>query len=75
MDNSPQRILYRVERAADLCDMGRSKFWDLVMSGEIRSLKIGRARRIPADALQEFIDRKLAETKNDESSKLVDRCR
>ena len=64
MDNNPQRILYRVERAAELCDMGRSKFGDLVMSGEIRSLKIGRARRIPADTPEEFIEARLAEAES-----------
>lgn len=28
----------------------------LIKSGELRSVKIGRARRIPADALSEYVD-------------------
>ena len=62
MDASSQpRLLYRVERAAELCDMGRSKFWELVMRGEIRSVKIGRSRRIPADALKDWVERQTSE--------------
>ena len=63
-DLSQNRLLYRVERAAELCDMGRSKFWDLVMSGQIRSVKIGRSRRIPADALDAFIKHLDAEARD-----------
>ena len=59
MNDSTSQLLYRVETAANLCDMGRSKFWELVMSGEIKSIKIGKARRIPARELQAWISRQI----------------
>ena len=55
-------LMYSVPRAAELCGLGKSMFWTLVASGEIESVKVGRARRIPATALRSWIDRKLAET-------------
>jgi excisionase family DNA binding protein len=58
-------LMYSVPRAAELCGMGKSKFWTLVASGEIDSVRIGRARRIPAATLQEWISRKLAEATQD----------
>ena len=61
MGSPNSRLLYKVETAANLCDMGRSKFWEMVRSGEIQSLKIGKSRRIPAKALEELIQRKLEE--------------
>ena len=57
MHASEERLLLRVETAAELCDMGRSKFWELVMSGAIGSIKIGRSRRIPATELKAWIER------------------
>ena len=59
MNDSTNKLLYRVETAANLCDMGRSKFWELVMSGEIKSIKIGKARRIPAHELHAWISRQI----------------
>ena len=56
MDDMHEKLLYRVETAAARCDMGRSKFWELVMAGEIESIKIGRSRRIPAESLRKWID-------------------
>jgi excisionase family DNA binding protein len=54
--------LYRVEDAArEVLQLGRTRVYELVASGQIRSIAIGRARRIPESALQEFIDRQLAE--------------
>jgi excisionase family DNA binding protein len=41
--------------------IGKSKLWQLIQSGEIRSCKIGRCRRIPVEAIDEFIARELAD--------------
>ena len=37
--------------------IGRTKLNSLIQSGELRSVKIGRARRIPSAALDEYIER------------------
>ncbi|MEU5031379.1 helix-turn-helix domain-containing protein [Streptomyces milbemycinicus] len=41
--------------------LGRSTVYDLIRSRRLRSLTIGRARRVPAAALRDFIDHQIAE--------------
>ena len=54
------RKLYRVEEAAQLLGVGRTRIFDLMKLGELRSVKIGGSRRVPAAALDEYIARLLA---------------
>ena len=58
-----ERLLYRVDEAAGLIGIGRTKTYELVASGQLRSVLIGRARRIPADALAEFVESLAADSK------------
>jgi excisionase family DNA binding protein len=51
--------LLNVNEAAAALGLGRSLVYTLVASGELKSIKIGRARRIPLSALDEFITRRL----------------
>ena len=53
--------LLDVAEAAQMLGLGRSKTYDLVMSGLLRSLLIGRSRRIPLGAIDEFIETQLKE--------------
>jgi excisionase family DNA binding protein len=57
MERGPpaRKLLYDVEEVIDLIGLGRSKLYQYILSGELRSLKLGRRRKIPADALPEFI--------------------
>lgn len=48
-------LLLRPEQAAQALGIGRSKVYELISSGALRSVKIGGARRIPAAALTEFV--------------------
>ena len=52
-------MLLRPAEAAERLGIGRSKVYELLASGELPSLKIGRLRRIPAFALGEWIAREL----------------
>lgn len=52
--------LYRVEEVAQLLGVGRTRVFDLIKLGELRSVKIGGSRRIPATALDEYVERLLA---------------
>src|SRR5438132_1472740 len=54
-------LLYRVEQVAKLLGLSRATVYELLLKGEIRSLKIGAARRVPAAAVTEFIERRLAD--------------
>ena len=42
--------------ACTMTGLGRSKLYELLASGEIRSGKAGRRRLIPVDALREWVD-------------------
>ncbi|MHC5263842.1 helix-turn-helix domain-containing protein [Streptomyces sp. UC4497] len=41
--------------------LGRSKVYDLIRTRRLPSITIGRSRRIPADAVQDFIRDQLVE--------------
>ncbi|MGP3950093.1 excisionase family DNA-binding protein [Streptomyces sp. 7N604] len=54
------RLVLTVDEAARRLGIGRTTMFALVSSGEVRSVLIGRRmRRIPAQALKEYIDRLL----------------
>jgi excisionase family DNA binding protein len=55
------RRLYRVEEVARIMQIGRSKVFDLMRSGELASVKIGGSRRVPAQAIDSYLDRLLDE--------------
>ena len=48
-------LLVRVEEAARILSLGRSKIYELLASGELPSVTIGTARRIPLAALQTWV--------------------
>ena len=56
-----ERLLYTAQEAADALHVSRSKVYDLLRSGRLRSVKIGGLRRIPADALAELVAELLEE--------------
>jgi excisionase family DNA binding protein len=47
-------VLYTVEEAAEILRISRWKVYDLIRNGDLRSIKIGRLRRVPLDAVHEF---------------------
>lgn len=51
------RLLFTVPAAAQVLSLGKSAVWDLVARGDIKSVKIGRSRRISRDALLEFVEK------------------
>ena len=51
------RKLFKVPEVAELLGLSRSLAYSLVMGGQIASVKIGRARRIPGAAIDAFIER------------------
>lgn len=51
-----ERLLLTPEEAAEALAVCRDTVYLLVRAGELASVKIGTARRIPKAALQQFID-------------------
>ena len=61
------KMLLTVPEAALRLGVGRSFLYNLVIRGEIASVKLGRARRIPVQAIEEFVIRLQANEKAMES--------
>lgn len=49
------KLLLRPAEAAARLGIGRTKLYELMASGQLRSVKIGGARRVSATALAEFV--------------------
>ena len=56
-DGSSLLLLLTAEEAARALRVGRSKVYELMRSGQLRSVKIGGSRRVSAAALAEFVAR------------------
>lgn len=50
------RLLYSVTEAARLLGVGRTYMFRIIAAGEIESIKVGKLRKIPRDALGRYID-------------------
>ncbi len=53
--NPPAKLLLDVSEVSALLGLGRSKIYSYILSGQLRSVLCGRRRKIPSDALPEFI--------------------
>ncbi len=54
-------LLLKVEEAASLLGIRRSKFYELLRGGELPTVRIGRAVRVPIGALRQYAERLEAE--------------
>jgi excisionase family DNA binding protein len=58
-------LAYKVEKAADLLDVGETTVWELIARGEIESIKVGASRRITRAGLEAYVRRLAAEGRGD----------
>lgn len=58
MSDAPQspRLAYTVEEAGEELSLSRSRIYELIASGDLASVKIGRSRRIRHEALVAYLD-------------------
>lgn len=54
-------FVYTVEETGELLKISRWKVFELIRTQQLRSVKIGGLRRIPATAVEEYIVRLLEE--------------
>lgn len=54
-------VFLTAEEAAEALHVGRSKVYDLIRNGDLVSVKIGKLRRVPAEAVREFAQRLVQE--------------
>jgi excisionase family DNA binding protein len=48
-------VLLTVEEAADRLRIGRTTMYALVSSGAVESVKVGRLRRVPVEAVDAYV--------------------
>ncbi|MCU1493411.1 MAG: hypothetical protein JWO62_1175 [Acidimicrobiaceae bacterium] len=54
-EGSERRLLLTVEEAAQRLAIGRSLMYELLASGRITSIRVGRLRRVPCHALSDYV--------------------
>jgi excisionase family DNA binding protein len=57
--STPVRLLLTVPEVASALGVGRNVVYELVLTGQLASIKIGRLRRVPVGALETFINAQL----------------
>lgn len=55
------RVLLTIEQAAHQLSLSRTTMFRLIRTGDIASVRIGRARRIAAEAIEDYVYRLSAE--------------
>ena len=55
----PAPLAYSIDQALQVFPVGRTKLFELLNTGSIRSFKVGSRRLIPASALIDFIEEAL----------------
>ena len=54
-----KRLLLRAGEAGEILGLGRSKTYQLIARGELPSIKIDGAIRVPLEALHQWLERRL----------------
>ena len=59
--SAQDKLLLTVDEAATRLSLGKRHVYDLIMRCEIKSIKIGRTRRIPAAALVAYVEQRMSD--------------
>jgi excisionase family DNA binding protein len=63
---APEWRLYRVPEAMQLLSLSRTVIYEQIRAGRLRSVRQGRARLIPADAIADYIALLITESGHDD---------
>ncbi|HKU24561.1 MAG TPA: helix-turn-helix domain-containing protein [Candidatus Sulfotelmatobacter sp.] len=55
---APEPICVRVNEAARMIGVGRTKLYELIAAGEVKTVKLGKATRITTASLRDLIKRR-----------------
>jgi excisionase family DNA binding protein len=66
-----EQLMYRPADAAQVLGMGRTAVFALIKSGQLRSIKLGGARFISADALRAFVRELEQKSANDAGAEVA----
>ena len=59
-----EKLLLRPEEAFAAIQVKRAKGYQMLADGEILSIKVGRLRRVPVDALHKWLEGKIRKTES-----------
>ena len=51
-----ERILLRPNEVTEMLGIGRSRVYEMLATGELPSVRIGRCIRVPVNALKEWVN-------------------
>ena len=60
-DGNPHKRAFRTAEVAELLSISEREVRELVMSGALDSIRLGRIRLVPLSAVDAFLERKLTE--------------
>jgi excisionase family DNA binding protein len=66
-----RQILVTMQEAAKCLRIGRTSMYALVMAGEVDSVQIGRSRRVPLGALDDYVERLRASQRAEAARRLA----
>jgi excisionase family DNA binding protein len=55
-EGAPQRLLLRIPEVAETLGIGRTKIYELIATGELPTIRVGRAIRISVSTLQKWVE-------------------
>jgi excisionase family DNA binding protein len=56
-----RKAAYTVDEVAEILSLGRNLVFDLLNSGDLKRVRVGRRTIIPAESIISFLDKKCAE--------------
>jgi excisionase family DNA binding protein len=60
---APVKLLLTIDETAQALGIGRTLLYELLMRQQIASIKVGRVRRVPMAAIDDYINRQLMNTR------------
>ncbi|MHA6631074.1 helix-turn-helix domain-containing protein [Pseudonocardia sichuanensis] len=63
---APSWRLYRIPEAMQLLSLSRTVIYEQIRAGRLRSVRQGRARLIPADAIADYVALLITESGHDD---------
>ena len=55
-EGTPQRLLLRIPEVAETLGIGRTKIYELIATGELPTVRFGRAIRVSVTTLQKWVE-------------------
>jgi DNA binding domain, excisionase family len=65
-DDAMETRLLKVPDVAARLTLSRSKTYELIQTGELRAIRVGRARRVPELEVERFVARCMAEANREQ---------